>query len=175
MIKLRNISAAFIFNGKDVLMLKTSPSKKLFPNLWTPVGGHIEADEFRDPLRACIREIYEETGIWEKELDNIALRYITVRRKDDEIRIQYIYFAETKVKTITNSDEGELFWVNKSSLQALEMSFVNKSVIEHYFSIGSNNDAVKTDAIITGVVDVINNNPIINWLELKNFNNPMYI
>lgn len=56
---LRLMSTAF---GSRVLMLKRSPDRKLAPDLWTGVGGHIEPDEINDPKSACYREIYEETG-----------------------------------------------------------------------------------------------------------------
>jgi len=45
------------------------------------------------------------------------------------------------------------------------MSFVNKSVLEHYFYEGYN-----YNEIIVGVVDIINDLPKINWSVLKNFN-----
>ncbi len=165
MIKLRNLAVAFIFNEQDVLMMKTSDNKRLFPNMWAPVGGHVESDEINDPQKACIREIYEETGIAENDLNDLRLKYITLRRKDDEIRIQYIFFMETKVKTFMNTDEGELFWINKSNLLSLETSFANRSVIEHYF-----NEGYKDNEVMIGVVDVVNEAPKMNWSELKNFN-----
>ena len=67
-------------------MMKRSKSSRIFPDFWVPVGGHMEPDEINDPLKACLREVYEETGIKENNLKDLELRYITVRRKD--IRIQ---------------------------------------------------------------------------------------
>ncbi|PJF37889.1 MAG: hypothetical protein CUN55_19790, partial [Phototrophicales bacterium] len=35
----------FIFNGDDVLLMKRSPHRRVFPNCYNGVGGHIERDE----------------------------------------------------------------------------------------------------------------------------------
>ena len=32
----------FVMNGSDVLLMKRSPHKKIFPNRYNGVGGHIE-------------------------------------------------------------------------------------------------------------------------------------
>lgn len=43
--------------------LKRSEDRSLAPNLWTGIGGHIEDNEHNAPQDACLRGIYEETGI----------------------------------------------------------------------------------------------------------------
>src|SRR5262245_52850594 len=49
----------FVLNGNDVLLMKRAPHKRVFPNRYNGVGGHIERDE--DPLASARREIKEET------------------------------------------------------------------------------------------------------------------
>ena len=51
----------FVFNDNDVLLIKRSPHKRLFPNKINGLGGHVECDE--DVETAVSREIVEETNI----------------------------------------------------------------------------------------------------------------
>ena len=143
-------------------MMKRSKSSRIFPDFWVPVGGHMEPDEINDPLKACLREVYEETGIKENNLKDLELRYITVRRKDNEIRNQYIYFANTRVKTLSDTEEGKLYWIDQSDLLNLKMSVTNKTVLKHYFSN-------RIDGIMMGVIDVLDSGVEINWTEIKSF------
>ncbi|MBL8118637.1 MAG: NUDIX domain-containing protein, partial [Anaerolineae bacterium] len=61
----------FVMNGSDVLLMKRSPHKKIFPNRYNGVGGHIERNE--DPLSSARREILEETGL---EVHDLQLRAV---------------------------------------------------------------------------------------------------
>lgn len=51
----------FVFNGDDVLLMKRAPHRRVFPNRYNGVGGHIERHE--DPLTGALREINEETDL----------------------------------------------------------------------------------------------------------------
>jgi len=44
----------FIENGNDILLLKGASTKRLYPNLFNGVGGHVEAGE--DVLTSLRRE-----------------------------------------------------------------------------------------------------------------------
>ena len=55
---------------------------------------HFEKEELNDARACALRELYEETGIAEEEIENLSLRYITLRRKNDEIRQNYYFFAD---------------------------------------------------------------------------------
>ncbi len=58
---LQNGAAAFLRRDGKYLLLKRAPNRRIAPNVWSCVGGHIEAEEMNDPLSACLREISEET------------------------------------------------------------------------------------------------------------------
>ena len=101
--------------------------------------------------RACVlRELQEELGIAEKEIENLRLRYVTLRRSKGEIRQNYYFFADLKngVSEEMVSNEGISKWFPLSELTSLEMPFTSKYVIEHYLNTGH-----KTDMIYVGVAD----------------------
>lgn len=105
---------------------------------WCGIGGHFEESELNNPEKCIIRELFEETGIRESSLDNLELRYITLRLKNNEIRQNYYYFAtlvtdEIDLKFCT---EGQLRWVEKTEILNLEMPFTAKFCLKHYIEIG---------------------------------------
>lgn len=58
---MRECVAAFVVEGKKILLGKRSPERAFYPNVWDVFGGHLEPNESReDGLR---RELFEELGI----------------------------------------------------------------------------------------------------------------
>lgn len=164
MMKFRNLSAAFVFNGDELLLMKRSENRRLFADFWAPVGGHLERDELNDPRKACLREINEETGLRESDFDFLKLKYITIRRKAAEIRVQYLYIGSTTVRELSETDEGELHWVKHADVFARRLSTANESALRHFFELGKGSDEV-----FVGVVSVVNDVPVVNWEMLDSY------
>ncbi|MFW5432857.1 NUDIX domain-containing protein [Paenibacillus apiarius] len=91
--RIREMATAFLFHQDRILMMKKPESRICPTEFWSGVGGHLEPGELNHPLKACLREIEEETGLQAKELRDIRLRYILLRQTETEIRQQYVYFA----------------------------------------------------------------------------------
>ncbi|MDP4091478.1 MAG: NUDIX domain-containing protein [Bacillota bacterium] len=164
MIKLRVMSAAYLMNDDDFLMMERSRNKKFVPGIWAGVGGHLGPEEINDPQRGCLREIYEETGIEEKEIRDLDLKYIILRRSKEEIRIQYIYIGQALRRDVSKTDEGELFWINKDQILERELSVTTRMTFKHYLKHGK-----EMKDVLVGVVSAENNNPVINWIPVQDW------
>jgi len=164
--KLRNLATIYIFNGNKILMMYRIGSRLFKGALWAGIGGHFEKDELNEPTKCVLRELLEETGIKIEDLDNLKLKYITTRKANDEIRQQYIYFANLTNKSvdILHCDEGEISWIEIDEILNLKMSFTNGDCLKHYFSVGKNNDE-----IYSGVVNVLEDKPTMNFIALRDF------
>ena len=139
--KLRPMTAIYITRGDKILLLYRIGSRVVGNSYTGSAGGHIEAEEYRDPRACMLRELREETGLTENALEGLALRYITMRNKSGEVRQNYYYFAALKDGfTVQNSNEGRLEWHDMSALDALPMPVTARHVVDHYLSIGRYDD-----------------------------------
>ena len=135
--KLRNMTAVYLFREGKLLMLYRVGSRVVAPS-WCGVGGHFEQAELNDPRACALRELREETGLTEESLEELRLRYITLRMKNGEIRQNYYFFAGLKPGAAVRGtcDEGRLEWVPYDSVLKREMPFTAKTVLRHYLRVG---------------------------------------
>ena len=164
MIRTRLLVTAFLINGERLLMMKRSPLAKLLPGRWAPIGGHIETGEINDPRAACLREIREETGLTPGEVVDLSLRYIVHRRREDEIRIQYVYFGLASEERVSGTEEGELCWVPFDRTSELDVSASTRFTLEHYALHGS-----RTDCVVGGTLDAHKGIPCMSWAGLRDW------
>ena len=144
------MASIYISKGNKMLLLYRQGGR-VVNNVWVgSAGGHFEEYELNDARACVLRELQEELGIAEKEIENLRLRYVTLRRSKGEIRQNYYFFADLKngVSEEMVSNEGISKWFPLSELTSLEMPFTSKYVIEHYLKTGH-----KTDMIYVGVAD----------------------
>ena len=164
MLMLRTMVTAFIFNGENVLFMKRALNRKFMPGGWAPVGGHIEGDEVNNPTKACYREINEETGLEISDLSEMKLKYIIHRRKENEIRIQYVFFGESYKLEVTHNEEGELFWLRAEDVLNLGTSATIKFILSHYLESGQ---AIKD--VLIGAVSNCDGKPQVSWSVLQDW------
>lgn len=136
---LRNMASVYITLNYKMLMLYRLGSRVVSPS-WCGIGGHFEKDELYDAKAAMLRELYEEIGLKESNLNNIKLKYVTLRNINNEIRLNYYFFAELRANKPIQSqcDEGMLEWVKLSEILNREMPYTAKYVLEHYMDLGKN-------------------------------------
>jgi len=160
---IRVLSGALIIEGNDYLLMKRAETKKIAPGMWGGVGGHAEPNELNSPKATCLREVYEETGIKEKDLENLDLRYIIMSRNNIEITLIYYFIAFSKTRKYEDKTlEGKLYWINENELLHRPMSFEVRNMVEHYIKEG-----YKSNGVNVGVVSITENKPTMSWNSLN--------
>lgn len=160
----RLFAAAYLLNSDRILLMKRADTHKLFPSVWAPVGGHIEPHELNRPEAACLREVAEETGICPADINELTLKYITIRIKGNEIRQQYLYFGRITLTEFSSCPEGELHLVPIAELLNRPLSIVNRMTLEHYLEHGQH-----TSDVIVGTVSESEGLPHITWVPLQDW------
>lgn len=108
----------FVTNGDDVLLMKRAAHKRIFPNRYNGVGGHIERDE--DPLTSARREIAEETGL--TEITDLTLRAVYNIDAGAETGITlFVFVGCSASREVQANAEGTLHWVNQADVMALDL------------------------------------------------------
>ena len=95
-VKLRNMTSVYLTGEKGILCLYRIGSQVVSNRYIGSAGGHFEPEELNDPKSCVLREMREELGIEEPELEGLRLRYITHRLTGGEIRQNYYFFARLK-------------------------------------------------------------------------------
>jgi 8-oxo-dGTP diphosphatase len=113
------IPRVLIFSTHDdkLLLIKGSPTKKLWPNLFNGIGGHIEQGE--NILSAAKREYLEETGL---ELLDPQLRAIVTIDTGQAVGIcMFVFTGSAGEGALLSSSEGTLHWIDPISIKSLPL------------------------------------------------------
>lgn len=165
--KLRNMTAIYLRCMDGMILLYRMGSRVVGNSYTGAAGGHFEQDELNDAGACVLRELQEETGLTEMDIENLAMRYVTLRLKNGEIRQNYYFFADLKQETLekwglteggkfgnaiaerkqvtlerVQSNEGRLEWVPNEKILELEMPASAKFMMEHYLSVGKDTDVL---------------------------------
>lgn len=166
------MAVAFLLNEEqEVLFLQKRVNDNFLAGLLVPIGGHIEGDEINNPENACTREIEEETGLKSEYIENLTLRYIVHRIKENqEVRIQYVFFGNiSKKSTLTESNEGSLEWIECMEIPNQNVSATTIEIVKHYKEIGTS-----TENIYVGSMRSLKGYPEITWGILEDWESPTF-
>lgn len=139
--KQRNMTSIYLRCNDEILLLYRQGSR-IVNNMWIgSAGGHFEENELNDATACVLRELNEELSLTENDLQNLALRYVTLRRANHELRVNYYFFADldNREKLDLKSTEGTLQWFKLDEISSLTMPFTSKYVMEHYVAKGQYN------------------------------------
>lgn len=143
--KLRNMTSIYLRRDDKFLLLYRMGSKVIGNSYTGTAGGHMEESELNNPQACVLRELEEETGLTERDVENLKFRYITLRLKNGEVRQNYYFFGElaehVDVDALT-SNEGELQWFDISEVENLNMPHSAKYMMLHYIKIGQYTDCL---------------------------------
>jgi 8-oxo-dGTP diphosphatase len=103
--------------GDDVLLLKGAPTKRIWPNRYNGVGGHVEPGE--DVYSAAVREVREETGL---SVSDVRLRgVINIPVEEGQGIMVFVFAARAASRHVTPSGEGSLEWVPRDQVLSLDL------------------------------------------------------
>lgn len=138
--KLRNMTSVYLTGEQGILCLYRIGSR-VANNLYVgSAGGHFEADELNDAKKCVLREMQEELGLTEDDVQDMKLRYITLRLKNGEIRQNYYFFGKLLPEKPLESTEGILKWFTYEEAEHLQMPASAKHMMLHYLKIGRFDD-----------------------------------
>lgn len=138
--KLRSMASVYL-RFEDKLLLLYRQGSSIVSNLWIgSAGGHFEASELNNAKACVLREMHEELSLDENVIQNLTLRYVTLRYANGEIRQNYYFFADLTEFTTPLSNEGITKWFTLVEVKDIPMPFTARHVINHYISKGQYND-----------------------------------
>ena len=138
--KLRNMTSVYLTGEQGILCLYRIGSRVANNKYIGSAGGHFEKEELNDARACVLRELNEELGITEADVEDLKLRYVTLRLKDGEIRQNYFFFGKLKAEQELTSTEGILHWIPYDGFDNLTMPASAKHMILHYLQQGRFDD-----------------------------------
>lgn len=108
----------FVRNGADLLLMKRAPHKRVFPNQYNGLGGHIERDE--DPYTSAKREILEESGLAVQSLQLCAVYNIDTQHSSGILLFVFVGYSASR-EFVSDMSEGTLYWVPVAQLHEYDL------------------------------------------------------
>lgn len=106
-----------VTGARELLLLRGAPDKRLWPNRYNGIGGHVHAGE--DVLSAARREVAEEAGL---DLKELTLRgVINIDTGEDEAGARpgvlvFVFLGETDERVVHSSREGTTEWIDLTAI-----------------------------------------------------------
>ena len=118
-----NIVTSFIKNDDKILILKRSDKVKSMKCLWAGVSGIIEKND-TTPLERAKIEIFEETGINEKEIELLKsieqIKIESAQYKNHEWDIFPFLFKAKNPEIKLNWENSEFKWIEPNEIKNYE-------------------------------------------------------
>ena len=133
---LRNMTSLFFVEEGGLWCLFRRGSRVANNKYVGACGGHFEEDELGSPEKCALREMQEELGLKDTDIENLTLRYVTLRYYRGEIRQNYYFFARLKGERALSSTEGTLRWCSWQELESLDMPLSARHMMDHYLTVG---------------------------------------
>ena len=138
-----NMAGIYLFYNNKILMMKRKKKDFNGEGKYFSIGGKFENDELNNPKKCILRELEEETGIKEKDLNNLQLKYVIFRNYDGVIVQNHFFFADLVNEVdLKECIEGTFEWVPIEDIFNKPLPISSKVCLEHYFKKGKNSSSV---------------------------------
>jgi len=115
-----NIVTSFIKNDDKILILKRSDKVKSMKCLWAGVSGIIEKND-TTPLDRAKIEIFEETGITEKEIELLKsieqIKIESAQYRNHEWNVFPFLFKAKNPEIKLNWENSEFKWIEPNEIK----------------------------------------------------------
>ena len=137
---LRNMTSLFFVEENGLWCLFRRGSRVANNKYVGACGGHFEESEMSSPEACVLREMREELGLSEADVEDMTLRYMTVRYMGHEIRQNYYFFGRLTGARELQSTEGDLRFFTWDGLKTIDMPVSARHMMDHYLRVGRFNE-----------------------------------
>jgi 8-oxo-dGTP diphosphatase len=118
---MRICAGGLLVRGSEILLVKRSDDRVLYPGVWDVVGGHCEADE--TPADTLARELGEELGVEPLACDQVGVLDEPQPGKYGAARYHiFVVTAWSGVPRLRNAEHSELRWVTLDEALTLPLA-----------------------------------------------------
>ena len=133
---LRNMTSLFFVEEDGLWCLFRRGSRVANNKYVGACGGHFEESELSSPEACVLREMEEELGLPSSRIEDLNLRYVTIRYMGHEIRQNYYFFARLTGDRHLSSTEGDLCFFTWKQLEDIDMPVSARHMMDHYLRVG---------------------------------------
>ena len=124
---------------------------EIAPRRWTGLGGHVEPDEFSRLRASALREVYEEAGIAQEDIQNFKLRRaLLTNRPSHTLRVILYFTGVLQQPILPFCPEGQLFWLSPNQFNALDIIENTRPVLSCLVE-DMQRDPQGIDPVVTGL------------------------
>ena len=109
----------FLTQGDAVLLLRGSPTKRLWAGRYNGLGGHVESGETF--AAAALREIEEEAGIAPTQIRDFTLRTLLNIEGAPHGVLLAVFVGEAATRAVRPSREGTPEWIARAALGTIDL------------------------------------------------------
>lgn len=156
----RPSTLCYLVDSGRLLMLRRK--KEPFAGHWTAPGGKIIEGE--TPEQAIIREVHEETGL---TISDPLLKAVCLESGDDPNYnwLLFIFRAHSFFGTLTESDEGELRWLDLDDLDRHLLPDIDRKILSYVLADAEHPQYIRVNYAADHSVETLTVKPLFDVIS----------